>query len=303
MSAEAWLQGPIEGIPPLVMPVAHALVQARSDTAAAVGDLTAEQTWRRPGGAASTGFHVRHLSGSIDRLFTYARGEALNEAQRTALAGETTPPDPLTSAAPLLTDLDATIDRALSQLRRTEPSVLLEARAVGRARLPSTVIGLLFHTAEHSQRHVGQIVTTAKIVRGESDEADAARARRALLRLQRIHGGDPWHGASTRRIVSGFSADDAFLRPPGGVHSACEIVLHATGWAREVTRRLEGAAPALPADGDWPEAGEPTDARWEGVLRQFDEVTSRLVEAARSVSADKWSQVVGEGRDAPLAPA
>ena len=86
--AEAWLSGPIEGVDPYLLPVAHACVQAQADIEAAVDDLTHEQIWARPGRAASIGFHLMHFAGSLDRLFTYARGEALSDAQKDALKAE-----------------------------------------------------------------------------------------------------------------------------------------------------------------------------------------------------------------------
>jgi hypothetical protein len=110
------------------------------------------------------GFHVRHASGSLDRLFTYARGEALSAEQRAFLAGESEPGSPPAEAGALALDFERQVDRALAQLRATPESTLLEPRGVGRLQLPSTVLGLLVHTAEHTQRHVGQIITTAKIV-------------------------------------------------------------------------------------------------------------------------------------------
>jgi hypothetical protein len=161
--SEPWLRGPIPGIPPLLMPVAHALVMAREDVEHAIAGLGTEELWARPGGAASAGFHAMHLAGSLGRLFTYARGEQLNDEQRAALEREKTPP-PLPAEA-LVRDVHATIDRALAQLHATDESTLLEPREVGRMKLPSNVLGLLFHAAEHTQRHVGQLVTTAKIVK------------------------------------------------------------------------------------------------------------------------------------------
>jgi hypothetical protein len=110
------------------------------------------------------GFHVRHATGSLDRLFTYARGESLSAEQRTFLANEAEPGASPPSAVVLVEDFERQVERALAQLRATAASTLLEARGVGRLRLPSTVLGLLVHTAEHTQRHVGQIITTAKIV-------------------------------------------------------------------------------------------------------------------------------------------
>ena len=130
--------------------------------------LSAEQIWRRPGGAASVGYHARHAVGSLDRLLTYARGEQLTAAQLRALANEGRADENERIADELVAEFDAGIELALGQLRATDESTLLEPREVGRGRLPSTVIGLLFHAAEHTQRHVGQLVTTVKIVLGAS---------------------------------------------------------------------------------------------------------------------------------------
>ena len=88
MEPEAWLRGPLPDVDPYLMPAAHALVQSGEDLARAVEGLGAEQLWARPGGAASVGFHLRHIPGSIDRLLTYARGEALSDAQRAAAKAE-----------------------------------------------------------------------------------------------------------------------------------------------------------------------------------------------------------------------
>jgi GNAT superfamily N-acetyltransferase/uncharacterized damage-inducible protein DinB len=159
---EAWLRGPLAGFEPVLMPVAHALVQAREDIQQAA-DATRDQLWARPGGAASAGYHLQHLAGSLDRLLTYARGESLNEAQRAALAGEGAP-----GAEPqaLVASASRAIDAALDQLRQTALVTLFDVRAVGRSRLPATVLGLLFHAAEHTTRHAGQLITTLKVVRG-----------------------------------------------------------------------------------------------------------------------------------------
>jgi len=161
---EAWMRGPMEGIDPMLMPVAHALVQAREDIGELVASVRAEHVWQRPGGAASIGFHVRHLGAALDRLFTYARGERLSDEQKAALRVEGEPGDPPAPLADLVTDTQARIDRALEQLRRTPRTQLLDFRGVGREQLPSNVLGLLFHAAEHSTRHAGQLITTAKIL-------------------------------------------------------------------------------------------------------------------------------------------
>ena len=160
---EVWLRGPLPGYDPLLLPVAHALLQAREDVERVSGGATPEELWQRPGDAASAGYHLQHLAGSLDRLFTYARGEQLNETQRAALLQEGIPG---AAAAPLVSSVAAQIDQALDQLRRTPVESLGATREVGRGRLPSTVLGLLFHAAEHTSRHVGQLITTLKIVRG-----------------------------------------------------------------------------------------------------------------------------------------
>ena len=166
MSApEVWLRGvPVPDVPALLQPVAHSLLQCREELTAALAGLTPDQLWQRPNGAASIGFHARHAAGSLDRLLTYARGELLSPAQMAALAVEETPDLASDAAATLAAGFDAAVERALAQLRETSESTLLEPRGVGRARLPSTVLGLLFHAAEHTQRHVGQLVTTRKVI-------------------------------------------------------------------------------------------------------------------------------------------
>jgi uncharacterized damage-inducible protein DinB len=161
---EVWLRGPIDGVDPVLMPAAHAFMQTIEDVERAVDGLTADQLWQTPGGAASIGFHLLHVSGATDRLLTYARGATLNDAQKAALAAERNPPR--TDVHALVAELRRTVDAALAQIRSTAASSVQDPRAVGRAALPTTVLGLIFHAAEHAQRHAGQLVTTAKIVRG-----------------------------------------------------------------------------------------------------------------------------------------
>jgi len=161
---EVWMRGPIEGVDPMLMPVAHALIQVREDLEELVSSIPAGQVWQRPGGAASIGFHVRHLGGALDRLFTYARGERLSDAQKAAFQTEGVPGEPPARLEDLVHEAQAHIDRALEQLRRTNRDQLLDFRGVGRQQLPSNVLGLLFHAAEHSTRHAGQLITTAKIL-------------------------------------------------------------------------------------------------------------------------------------------
>jgi uncharacterized damage-inducible protein DinB len=166
MTPEVWLRGPVPGVPPLLQPVAHSLLQCREELSARLDRLAPDQIWARPGGAASIGFHARHAAASLDRLFTYARGNALSAGQLAALAEEADPDLSPNAGATLIAAFDAAVERALEQLRTTAETSLTGARDVGRARLPSTVVGLLFHAAEHAQRHVGQLVTTAKLLAG-----------------------------------------------------------------------------------------------------------------------------------------
>jgi uncharacterized damage-inducible protein DinB len=162
---EVWLRGPVPNIPPLLQPVAHGLLQCCNEVGAAIPDLSSQQLLARPGGAASIAYHLVHAIGALDRLFTYARGEQLSPAQLGALKKENRLDESDATSDHLVIAFDSAVERALEQLRNTDDATLLEPRVVGRAQLPSTVIGLLFHAAEHTQRHVGQLVTTAKVVR------------------------------------------------------------------------------------------------------------------------------------------
>jgi hypothetical protein len=162
---EVWLRGPVAGYAAGLQPVAHGLLQLREEAAALLAATGDAALWAAPGGCASAGFHLRHGVGALDRLFTYARGEALSEEQRAALAAEPSPDTAPGAVARARAAFEAGVDRALAQLRATDPATLLDPREVGRARLPSTVIGLLFHGAEHLQRHVGQAATTLKLLR------------------------------------------------------------------------------------------------------------------------------------------
>jgi hypothetical protein len=163
---EAWLRGTLPDVSLLLTPAAHALIQAAIDIERAAAPLTAKEVWSTPGGAPSAGFHLRHVAGSIDRLLTYARGRQLGAEQLRELSIESSPGAPPSESLMLVGTATARIEDALQALRSTPDELLAEPRTVGRARLPSTVFGLLFHIAEHTQRHTGQIITTARIVRG-----------------------------------------------------------------------------------------------------------------------------------------
>jgi uncharacterized damage-inducible protein DinB len=171
---EAWLRGALPDVSLLLTPAAHALIQAAIDIECAATPLTTKEVWRRPGGAPSVGFHLRHIAGSIDRLLTYARGQQLSAEQLRELSMESLSSEPAEEPVILVNTVVARIEVALQVLRTTPDELLAEPRGVGRAKLPSTVFGLLFHIAEHTQRHTGQIVTTARIVRGLSTAKESA---------------------------------------------------------------------------------------------------------------------------------
>jgi uncharacterized damage-inducible protein DinB len=163
-NTEWWQRGPVEGVPALLQPVAHILLQVRESVNELTANLTESEWNTRPANVASSAFHVRHITGVIDRLFTYARGDGLSPEQFAAIRSEG---DHLSAAdvAAVLDALSARVGYALAELRTIDPSTLGDFRAVGRAKRPSTVIGCLVHGAEHSMRHVGQLSVTTRIVR------------------------------------------------------------------------------------------------------------------------------------------
>ncbi len=136
------------------------------DLPAVIRGLTVQDLQQKPGGVASIGFHIKHLAGSLDRLFTYARGETLNEQQTARLRTEKD--ESHDSVETLVAAAVEEIQTAQNQLRTFDPSTLFEERKVGRAGLPSTCIGLLFHAAEHAQRHLGAIIATARFVKAQA---------------------------------------------------------------------------------------------------------------------------------------
>lgn len=166
-NTEWWQRGPVDGIPGVLQPVAHILLQVGESVGELVDGLSQQEWNARPAGVASVAFHVRHITGVVDRLFTYSRGEALTPDQFAALRLEG---DQLQAAdiTPVLGALHARIDAAVAELRTIDSATLGDFRAVGRAGLPSTVMGCLVHGAEHSMRHVGQLSVTARIVRSET---------------------------------------------------------------------------------------------------------------------------------------
>ena len=171
---EVWLRGPLAGVPALLQPVAHALLQAREEINELMNGFPEALLWEKLAGLASSGFHLQHLAGVLNRLFTYARGEQLNPQQLAALKGEGTPPAEEYTTYTLLEVFNKQVDYCIGQLKNTSEATLTESRGVGRAQLPSTVIGLYTHAAEHTMRHTGQLLVTVKVLTDKySDDTDS----------------------------------------------------------------------------------------------------------------------------------
>ena len=156
------MRGPLAGVDPLLAPVLFSFEQAREDLEAHTAGLSGRELWARPYGLTSVGFHLRHIAGSVGRLTAYLEGKPLTSEQLQALAEESTPEG---TTEELLEALHASLRQAEAAIRAVDSQRLTEARWVGRKRLPTTVIGLLVHIAEHTQRHVGQAIAAAKLAR------------------------------------------------------------------------------------------------------------------------------------------
>jgi uncharacterized damage-inducible protein DinB len=162
---EVWLRGPVENIPSFLQPVAHALLQAREEVNELLEAFPNELLWEKPAGAASTGFHLQHLSGVLDRLFTYAQGNQLDKEQLAALKREGDPEQTTATPVELVQAFNVQVDKAMKYLSTVDEQKLSEFRGVGRAQLPSTMRGCLFHAAEHTMRHLGQLIVTVRVVK------------------------------------------------------------------------------------------------------------------------------------------
>jgi uncharacterized damage-inducible protein DinB len=161
---EVWLRGPLDDMPALLQPVAHALLQAREEINELMLNFPDDLLWHKVVGMASPGFHLQHLSGVINRLFTYAQGKQLNQDQLNALVAEGKPTTENMTVASLVNQFNKQVDDALNQLSQTDVNSLTAHREVGRGKLPSTVMGLYVHSAEHTMRHTGQLLVTVKVL-------------------------------------------------------------------------------------------------------------------------------------------
>jgi hypothetical protein len=162
MKVEPWLRGPLEGVHAIFAPTLHAYAQAREDLAHWTSGLTNDHIWSRTHGLAPVGFHLRHIAGSVERLTAYLRGQQLTPEQLEAIQHEM---DPGQGRDELLRIVDDSFFRSEQVIRILDPATLTDSREVGRERLLTTVAGLLVHLAEHTQRHVGEAIITAKLVR------------------------------------------------------------------------------------------------------------------------------------------
>ncbi|RRQ47495.1 DinB family protein [Maribacter algicola] len=163
---EFWLRGPVDGIPSFLQPAAHALLQSYKEIHDYLWDFPQDLLWNQLEGRASVGFHIQHMTGVLDRMMTYAKGEPLTDAQFEYLKSEGVPKEELTLTG-LKSGFKDQVEVALAYFKGLSEDILMEPRSVGRKKLPSTVLGLLFHAAEHSQRHVGQLLVTASVLKSQ----------------------------------------------------------------------------------------------------------------------------------------
>lgn len=159
---EPWLRGTLAEVSVVHRAVLHALELANEDIERWCGELSAQELNARPGGVAPVAFHIRHIARSVDRLLTYAEGKQLNEEQLTALRKEM---DEDAHRKDVFAEMEATFADAFRRIRALAGTDLEAPRTVGRQARPTRLGGLLVHIADHTQRHVGQAITTAKMVR------------------------------------------------------------------------------------------------------------------------------------------
>lgn len=159
---EPWLSGSRADVPAVGRAVLHALDLAMDDLAKWTAGLTDAETHAQPLGLPAVAFHLRHIARSVDRILTYAEGGQLSAEQLAALKAEQSGSETL---AELLAEAEASFSNAGERVRVLATADFDTARAVGRKQLPTSVGGALIHVADHTQRHVGQVVTTAKVLK------------------------------------------------------------------------------------------------------------------------------------------
>ena len=160
---EVWLRGPLPNVPDLLQPAAHALLQAQEEINELMKNFDEQLLWKRIAGQASVAFHLQHIPGVQNRLFSYAKGEMLTEQQLEYLRNEGQQNNSITVGL-LLDHLNKQTEGSVEQLQQTDIATLTDIREVGRKKIPSTVLGLLFHAAEHTMRHTGQLLVTVNFL-------------------------------------------------------------------------------------------------------------------------------------------
>lgn len=158
---EPWLRGTLQQVPAVQRAVVHALELAEEDLRRWCAGLSHEQLNARPAGLPPVAFHLRHIARSLDRLLTYAEGRGLTDAQLAAMKAEM---DPGATPDAIFSELNSALAKSIKRVEAFDRDGFEQSRNVGKKKLPTTVAGLLVHIADHTQRHVGQAITTAKIV-------------------------------------------------------------------------------------------------------------------------------------------
>ncbi|HEA28702.1 MAG TPA: DinB family protein [Leeuwenhoekiella sp.] len=161
---ENWLRGPIPEIPDVLQPAAHALLQSLEEIKIYTKDFPIALLDEKPAGRASVAFHLKHITGVLDRMLTYAKEEPLSKKQFDYLKNEQNTAENSTFEG-FINAFEEKVNEAFAYFRKLNPENLTDSRSVGRKKLPSTLIGLLFHAAEHSQRHVGQLLVTVSVLK------------------------------------------------------------------------------------------------------------------------------------------
>ena len=158
---EPWLRGTLQEVRAVPRGVLHALELASEDLQKWCGGLSHAELNSRPAGLAPVAFHLRHIARSLDRLLTYAEGRALSQEQLAELKSEM---EADATREELFAELEAALEESAKRVRELASVDEEERRTVGKKELPTTVGGLLVHVADHTQRHVGQAITTVKII-------------------------------------------------------------------------------------------------------------------------------------------
>jgi uncharacterized damage-inducible protein DinB len=160
---ENWLRGPVIGIPDLLQPAAHGLLQSLEEIKIYMKDFPSEMLYENPAGRASVAFHLKHITGVLDRMLTYSKENSLSDAQFDYLKNEEKTEEN-GSIQSFIEAFEDKVNEALEYFKTLDPAKITDFRTIGRRKMPTTLIGLLFHAAEHSQRHVGQLLVTVSVL-------------------------------------------------------------------------------------------------------------------------------------------